>query len=65
MILSYNLSNERETWVSVLGMLGAGSLTAAARELARYKFDLAGVQEVMCEKGGTILERDYNFFYRK
>jgi len=30
-----------------------GSLTAAARELARYKLDLVGVQEVRCDKGGA------------
>ena len=30
----------------------AGSVTAAARELVRYKFDLVGVQEVRCDKGG-------------
>jgi exonuclease III len=29
----------------------ADSLTAAARELARYKVDLLGVQEVRCDKG--------------
>ena len=27
---------------------------AAARELARYKLDLLGVQEVMWEKEGTV-----------
>ena len=30
----------------------AGSLTAAAKELARYKLDLMGVQEVRLGKGG-------------
>jgi hypothetical protein len=29
----------------------AGSLTATARELARYKLDLVGVQEVRWDKG--------------
>ena len=38
----------------VCGMLVAGSLTAAARELARYKLDLVGVQEVRWDKGGTV-----------
>ena len=28
-------------------------LTAAARELARYKLDLVGVQEVRWDKGGN------------
>jgi len=35
-----------------------GSLTAAARELARYKLDLVGVQEVRWEKGGTVTAGD-------
>ena len=42
-----------------------GSLTAAARELARYKLDLLGVQEFKWDKGGTVREEDYNFFYVK
>ena len=42
-------------------LYGAGSLTAAARELARYKLDLDGVQEVRWDKGGTIRAGDYNF----
>src|SRR5215469_14657459 len=46
-------------------MYTAGSLTAAARELARYKLDLVGVQEVRWEKGGTVRAGDYNFFYGK
>ena len=29
----------------------SGSLTAAAKELARYKLDLVGVQEVRWDKG--------------
>jgi hypothetical protein len=40
----------------------AGTLTAAARELARYKLDLVDVQEVRWEKGGTVRTGDYNFF---
>ena len=38
---------------------------AAARELARYKFDLVGVQEVRWEKEGTVKAGDYGFFYEK
>ena len=34
---------------------------AAARELARYKLDLVGVQEVRREKEGTVKVGDYNF----
>jgi len=36
-----------------------------ARELARYKLDLVGVQEVRWDKGGTVGAGDYNFLYRK
>jgi hypothetical protein len=32
----------------------AGPLTAAARELARYKSNLVGVREVRWDKGGTV-----------
>jgi len=38
------------------------SLTAAARELARFDFDLVGVQEVRWDKGDTVRAEDYNFF---
>ena len=44
----------------------SGSLTAAAaRELARYKLYLLGVQEFKWDKCGTVREEDYNFFYVK
>jgi len=42
-----------------------GSLKAAASELARYKLDVVGVQEVKWDKEGTVRARDYNFFYGK
>jgi len=48
------------TW-NVRSLYTAGSLTAATRELASYKSDLVGVQEVTCDKGGTVREGD-NFF---
>jgi hypothetical protein len=41
------------TW-NVRSLYRAGSLTAAGRELARYKLDLVGVQEVRWDKGGTV-----------
>ena len=41
------------TW-NVRTLYSAGSVTAAARELARYKLDLVGVQEVRWDKGSTI-----------
>ena len=52
------------TW-NVRSLYRAGSLTAVARELARYKLDLVGVQEVRWEKEGTLKAGDYSFFYRK
>ena len=51
------------TW-NVRRLYREGSLTAAARELARYKLDLVSVQEVRWDKGGTVREGD-NFFYGK
>jgi len=45
--------------------IGAGSLTAATREWAKYKLDLVGVQEVRWDKGGTVRAGDYKFFYGK
>ena len=50
----------------LLGTRNVRSLyRAAARELARYKLDLVGVQEVRWEKEGTVKEGDYSFFYGK
>ena len=54
---------ELGTW-NVRSLYRAGSLTAVARELARYKLDLVGVQ-VRWDKGGTVRAGDYKFFYRK
>ena len=48
---------------NVWSLYRAGSLTAATRELARYKLDLVGVQEVRWDKQGTVRAGDYNFFY--
>ena len=43
----------------------AGSLTAATRELARYKVYLLGVQEVRWDTVGKVRAGDYNFLYGK
>jgi exonuclease III len=43
----------------------SGSLMTVARELARYKLDLVGVQEVRWDKGGTVRAGDYTFLYGK
>jgi hypothetical protein len=42
-----------------------GSLMTVSRELARYKLDLMGVQEVRWEGGGSEPEGDCTFFYGK
>ena len=52
------------TW-NVRSLYRAGSLKAAARELARYKLDVMGVQEIGWEKRGTVKAGDYDFFYGK
>ena len=41
------------TW-NVMRLYRAGSFTAAARELARYKLHLVGVKEVRWEKVGAL-----------
>ena len=48
------------TW-NVRSFYRAGSLKAAARELARYKLDVVGVQEVSWDKEGTVTAGDYIF----
>jgi hypothetical protein len=52
------------TW-NFRSLYRAGSLKVAAKELARYKLDFVGVQEVRWVKGGTIREGEYNIFYGK
>ena len=49
------------TW-NVRSLFRAGALMAATRELARYKLDLVGVQEVRWEKEGTVKAGGYSFF---
>jgi hypothetical protein len=48
---------------NVRSLYRAGSLTAAAWELAGYKLDLVGVQEVRWDGGGAVRAEDYNIFY--
>jgi len=52
------------TW-NARSLYRAGSFTAPARELARCKLDLVGVQEVRWGREGTVRAGDYNFFYGK
>ena len=49
------------TW-NVRSPYRAGLLTAAARDLARYKLDYVGVQ-VRWGNRGTVRARDYIFFF--
>jgi hypothetical protein len=48
------------TW-NVRSLNWAGSLPAAARELARYILDVVGVPEIRWGKGDTVRAWDYNF----
>ena len=50
---------------NVRSLYRSGSLTTAVTELARYKLDLVGVQEVTWDKGGMVRAGDYNFLYGK
>jgi len=50
------------TW-NFRSLYRASSFREAARELARYKLDSVGVQEVRWDKEGTVRIGGYNFFY--
>jgi len=50
---------------NVRSLYRARFLKAAARELARYKLDVVGVQEVRRDKGARVRAGDYDFFYGK
>jgi exonuclease III len=52
------------TW-NVRSLHRSGSLTTVARELAMYKLDLVGVQEVRRDKEGPVRAREYTFSYGK
>jgi hypothetical protein len=52
------------TW-NIRSLYWAGSLTAVAKELARYKLDLLGEQEIRWDKEGTVRAGEYKFFYGK
>jgi hypothetical protein len=51
------------TW-NVWSLYRTGSITAAEKELAKYKSDLMGVQEVRWDRGGTKPATDFTFFCR-
>jgi hypothetical protein len=50
---------------TVRSLYRAGSPTTAVRDFARYKLDLLGVQDVRCDKEGTVRAGDYICFYGK
>jgi exonuclease III len=50
------------TW-NVKSLCRTGTLKAVARELAMFKLDFVGVQEVRWEKDGTERAEDCRFFY--
>jgi exonuclease III len=52
------------TW-NVRSLYKSGTLMMVVGELARYKLDLVGVQEVDWDKAGTIRAGDYMLFYGK
>jgi exonuclease III len=52
------------TW-NVRSLYRVGSLMIVSRELARYKLDLVGVQEVRWEGSGTEPAGEYTFLYGK
>jgi hypothetical protein len=52
------------TW-NVRSLYRVGSLMTVSRELARYKLDLMGVQEVRWEGSGNEPTGDYTFLYGK
>jgi hypothetical protein len=46
-------------------MYRAGPLMTEARDLAMYKLDFVGAQEVRWDKGGILRVGDFTFFYGK
>jgi exonuclease III len=50
------------TW-NVRSLFRSGSLKTVSAELAKYKLDFVGVQEIKWDKGGTEPAGEYTFFY--
>jgi hypothetical protein len=48
---------------NVRSLYRPGSLKTVSGELAKYKLDLVGVQEVRWDKGGIEPAGNYTFFY--
>jgi exonuclease III len=58
MIMRFGLWN-------VSSLYRVGTVMTVSRELARYKLDLVGLQEVRWQARGTQPAGEYRFFYRK
>jgi hypothetical protein len=56
------MENGHEIW-KLQRQESPGYLKTVSRELAKYKLDLVGVQEVRWDKGGTEPADDYTCFY--
>ena len=52
------------TW-NVTSFYKTGAVTLVARELAKYRLDLVGVQEVRLDGNGMSPIDDYMLYYRK
>jgi hypothetical protein len=62
----YDLKKGIATFLEGKYHVSASSLTAAAvKELANYKLDLVGVQDVRWYQRGTVRAGKYNFLYGK
>jgi hypothetical protein len=48
--------------LKICSLYRASSITAAARELERYKLDLVSVKGFRWDEEGTLKSGDYNFF---
>jgi hypothetical protein len=48
------------TW-KVRSLYRSGSLITVVMELARYKLDFVGIQDVRWDKGGTVRAGDYTW----
>jgi hypothetical protein len=49
--------------LNVISLERPFSLTTVDRDLARYKLDFVGVEEVRYDKEGALRVKDYKFFY--
>ena len=62
--IQWNRDMRFGTW-NLRSLYRAGSLTAAAREFAKYILDFVGVQEDRWDKGGMVRVGDYIFLWKR